>query len=921
MIGIQNTNIVKIFISSNCDHDEDKQRGNAKYSIMRKSLKLLLESTEVCGVYIFEEGTATSYSVVSSFVNPLEDSDLVIVIVDNKDGIGEGTQKEISRAVALKKKCIYVFCNEREKEPTELEKQLLNSTTNPRYFTVSEFASISEEVYKSVVNDILSIYTSYCRGRVELIDKKQFQVPEVIDDTGLSVAEDGNFSKEYIFQFPYTKALVKKEAGLLFGEEPKATNTDKICSDLLGYIIGSQLTELPSFKLIRQDIKQMHKGNMQKLVAIRYEAVESYFSGDLSGCIKSLEEAVAFINSCKNIPKWLLNDVAIDLRNVQIEIDYEKGIMNIHPYGQDILDADKEPLYYPIIDRIVSDYNEGIIKSHFNHSTQSPYTVNLGGADYTLEKATNAFIVAYYYGSITQMLMTRKRIYDYTLGLSLEVRNHRLFMFTVRLLLLSCEEKILRQFIDTYGENTNNINSNDAECLLVSIGKQPVRYKRLLARENVLRFFGYYYSDPVFNQESEELVNEVKKSITDGYTGGMLIKPLLNAIKETSYRFQEKAALEFILFIFENNYGRYYDDAFWFLYGFRFTTLTKKEQKSYQSFMVKALKNSDIRNNFHGIYQAVQTLRQCETIDHKPLDKVVKKYNEVFYENTYRLNVEEHNLEQGWGYTERFVEEIKKDNLKQGKGGMYSAHAYDPYLTISNILVNNKLKYSSNQLKMLVNAIGGTIFTKTQTIEAKVRALELLCVIQLNQPANRQISNLYKDIVVRREEILEAMDLFLDKGYGIANINLCISILGMILKQGEGIELGIRLVEIQNNDISEQITALCFLERLYSFDFSKNLSNAYDVLFQFLLNESFSSNSDVRFRSMSVMSKISEQKYRELCLERFVNIMDEEDYKGKVGLLYRLKEEDLENPKVQFIFDKGKADSHYWVRVAANRFD
>jgi hypothetical protein len=48
--------------------------------------------------------------------------------------------------------------------------------------------------------------------------------------------------------------------------------------------------------------------------------------------------------------------------------------------------------------------------------------------------------------------------------------------------------------------------------------------------------------------------------------------------------------------------------------------------------------------------------------------------------------------------------------------------------------------------------------------------------------------------------------------------------------------------------------------------------------------------------------------------------MDDEDYKGKVGVLYRLKEEELKNPKVKYIFEKGKADTHYWVRVAANRF-
>ena len=920
MIDIEKTNIVKVFISSNCDSNEDKQKGNIKYSIMRKSLKLLLESTEVCDVYIFEKGTATSYDVKSSYQNRLDDSDLAIVIVDNKDGIREGTQIEINRIKTLGKKCFYFFCNEQEKHPTELENQLRNSTSNPRYFTVTEFSEIPEEVYKSVVNDILAIYTSYCRGRLEVVGQKNIQTTEIKDETELTVASDSSISKNYVSSFVYTKALITKEVGMKSEEISQIIDIDKRCAELLGYVIGSQLTTFPSFDLISQDIKQLHKGNMQKLVAIRYEAVKAYFSGDLSNCIKKLEEAVEFIKSCKNIPHWLLNDVAIDLRHAQLSINQERCIMDLCLHGQDILDEDKEPLYYPVVDRIVSKYNEEIIKSFLDHSTQSPYTVDLGVASYTIEETANAFIVAYYYGSLTQMLMTCKRLYTYTIGLSLKVRNHRMFMFTVRLLLLSCDEKMLRRFLSIYGENTNNINSNDIESLLYSIQNQPIRYRRILAREYAFGFFGYYYPNEIFKQESVELLDDVKGSIKNGYTSGILIKPLFDAIIKTLHRFPEKEALSFILYIFEKQYTRYYDDAFMFLQNFRFAKLTKKAQKRYQDFLVKSLENEGLRNA-RGFYQAIQTMRQCETITHKPLDKAVKKYNEVFYESTYFLNVEKLGHDQGWKYTERFIEEIMQNNETQGKGGVYTGYASDPYLTISNIILKDDLMFTSGQLKRIIYALSGTIFAKAQTVEAKLRALELLCVIQSKQPYNRQIPKLYKEILEKREEILSAKELFLVKGYSKSNINMCICLLGLKLKQGEENEIGVRLVEIQNGDISEQITALCFLERLYCFDLTKLSSYAYNALFQFLLTESYNSNADVRYHAISVMAKISKAKYREIVLDRFVNIMDDEDYRGKVGLLYRLNREDIRIPKVKYIFDKGKVDNHYWVRVAANRFD
>ena len=82
-----------------------------------------------------------------------------------------------------------------------------------------------------------------------------------------------------------------------------------------------------------------------------------------------------------------------------------------------------------------------------------------------------------------------------------------------------------------------------------------------------------------------------------------------------------------------------------------------------------------------------------------------------------------------------------------------------------------------------------------------------------------------------------------------------------------------------------------------------------------------SEDSDVRFRSISTMTKIKEKTYIEICLDRFIEIMESEPYLCKVGLLYRFKENDLKNTKVKYIFDLGKVDNHYWVRHAANRFD
>lgn len=543
---------VKIFISSKCDNPKENKEDCFKYGVMRKSIKLLLEETGMCSVFIFEDGNASSYSVEASYMDRLEESDLVIIIIDNKDEVSGPTLKEIQRAKILNKKCIFVFCDEREKRPTEVQNDYFSSVSDPRYCIANRFMDIPEKVYDAVIEDVLHIYRGYCRGRIVQHNDLEETHDGVNDE--IILANDSDISKEFLAGFAYTKYILNRELGISVGTVESESEKDHNCACLLGWIIGSSLTKEPNFDGIKQDVSKMHKGNIQKLVRYRYDAVKLYFEGDLLGCIGKLKDTIELIDSYKNIPKWLLNDVAIDLRNVQFEADKEKNKFNPHSMGQEIIERDQEPLYYPLIDRIVSDYNEGIIERNFKNSIQSPYTVSLGGGNFDFDKICNAFIVAYYYGSLTHMILIRKRICDYTASLALELRNHRLFMFSVRQFLLANEEKKLRQFLETYGENTNNTNEFDMDNLICALGKQPLRANRLLSRVHAIRFFGYYYSDELFEKESYGIINEIKECFNEGFATAMLVKPYLDALMDNTYRFNESAIMEFVYYIFRNKY-------------------------------------------------------------------------------------------------------------------------------------------------------------------------------------------------------------------------------------------------------------------------------------------------------------------------------------------------------------------------------
>lgn len=219
---------VNIFISSNIGE---------RYTLIRESLRLLLLETGMCKVYMFEEEGATTSDVVSSYMRRLERSDIIVFLVDNKDGINGGTMKEVKRGRELKKKSIFIFCDEREKESTELQKEIIGMPNGEKFKVISQFAKFPEIAYESVINDIIDTYLSYCNARVESIDSEADN-----DSTVENAMGDIRtiLNKDAYKGCNYTKWVLNCEVST--GQEsPKKIDTfDRLCSDLFGVILGKK---------------------------------------------------------------------------------------------------------------------------------------------------------------------------------------------------------------------------------------------------------------------------------------------------------------------------------------------------------------------------------------------------------------------------------------------------------------------------------------------------------------------------------------------------------------------------------------------------------------------------------------------------------------------------------------------------------
>ena len=125
---------------------------------------------------------------------------------------------------------------------------------------------------------------------------------------------------------------------------------------------------------------------------------------------------------------------------------------------------------------------------------------------------------------------------------------------------------------------------------------------------------------------------------------------------------------------------------------------------------------------------------------------------------------------------------------------------------------------------------------------------------------------------------------------------------------------------ISKNDTAEIITILNLLYG-YLVVAEKNRISITHIkyILQSLLEFSRNKSNDVRFYSYISLIKIMDinKECQNIILSRLSEAMDNEIYKNKVAILSRLSRK--KDKKIEYIFTKGKADNHFWVRDIANR--
>ena len=548
---------IKVFISSIC--------GVKKYDEVREELKKLIELTKLADVCTLENEEASTLSEENHHSFALEDSDVCIFLIDNADGITPDVQKEIDIVKNKNIKAIYYFCDETSKEKTAVEEGLMGANCR----TINKFSSLSENGAQGLINDITKIYHHYCKGRLFL--------PQEDENEEILQFDISNLQKQQMITTPksvlknvdkcakYILKLISINSGRKFQNDiEKTSSVDEWGVEFLPILFEGKSIKNFNLSMYLETLKELQDEDYHKIVNLRWSAIQSYFMGDIEGCINLLNQVLELARE-KNQPTWMIKDILIDIRNQSIIFNEINSSYSVSKAQEELMNS-TETLYYPDLDRINNSINEKYIEGLFKKKIESPYTVALGNniREYG-ELLASTFIVSMYNGSLTHLLLLYKRLKYFLFYLSNKYDDWDLKRELLKLSIFGGETKEINGILNSYPEILKNLRAEEAEQFMVFCNNHPIEYKRIISQLFAFGIAGYYLKDDIFKQYENIILSEIigwanskKPNIYVGQT-------IFNCLSNVAYRISQDKLSEICCIFIDKKYGRWYKDMFRFI--------------------------------------------------------------------------------------------------------------------------------------------------------------------------------------------------------------------------------------------------------------------------------------------------------------------------------------------------------------------
>jgi len=894
---------ITVFISSKIDE---------RYNIVRKALKtLLLETGLVASVYAFETEGACSEDVKSAYLKEVSQSDLCVFLIDNADGVPDAVLAEHARAKSEGIHRLYFFCDEREKKPTPLQNELMNTGEVQYCDKVHEFSDFPQIAYNCILQDIIDLYR---RNKNILSNKDEgFETNSVFFNTFVLKKD---IFKRYTLENKLTQVFNPYVANITNDLEDSVSTYDDLCAVFLSAVIGKSNFNPEKFLLLKENILLTHEDTIKKIIDLRLDAVLDYYSNNLGDCYRKIYLAYKKAKEFQNVPMWLLNDIALDMRNINYIICRLKNKISFNSYAQKILDESPEIIYYPLIDRFDSSNNSRLLKEYFEMHTQSPYSRRFEVMNRNFEDIASIFNIAIRFGSLTHIIITKERYRDILITKYIDSGDFKYFLEIIRILLIIPDDKTLNRIVNTYNKHVSAISSIEIEILINSIKTIPIEYYRIIGLCLLLENFGYYFNDEQYNAQIDFFLQHVKNWCSDKNKTVDIGHYILKAIKANIYRMNNQKIAELLCLFFDNHLVRFYDEVLEILSYIDCKQIDEIVNKKITEYCIAVIKEKSYVD-IKALQRAVISIRKNVNNQTELLDRAIRQYIPDFYCKEYDLVTNTDNITK---HIKDYIDVIHQRN-QEASEAKYSLYYDNPYDIIRWIIETNDVDLNEDNVIKIIAAVEKTLLNKVQQADQKKSAMQLAFYLYCNFPSYSFWYNFKKKIAESSEDILSAM---FDPVFGIDSLN-SLKFNFLLMKIGFGFctfeEAALGFAAVMSYNEADFINAV---RSIYIFlndiDISILDDKILSIISNFILSIGIENHKNAQLYAIKCLIKLSNsQFYSTIVLEKLAYIMNDTISDIKLSILNGIRNLEKDNGIRDYILQKGRTDNNYLVRKLAEK--
>ena len=901
---------LRVFISSKC---------GGKYTIARKSLQKLLDVTGLVETYVFETDPASSEDTLSAYLEYVDNSNLCIFLIDNEDGATPAVLSEEKRAKDKHLRLLYIFCDENKKEPTPMQEEV-RKLLSQKYLVVHEFSDIVSKAYDSVMQDIIAVY----KKKEELFSAESCEA-EPLSAKALN-SETYSLPIMSISEYSHVARVLTKNIlpANPRKKEDEKTTLERLLAEHLQTVIFQKPFDETIVDSICSEVLKENNGEICDILQLRYQAQKSYYLAKYDECLSLLQRAVSSAIEKQNIPTWIVNDIAIDIRHVQECIDERNSTITIDNPGQKLIDTSSEPVYYPYLDRQVENMQEEIAKKYYSQLSISPYTTNFGGLDQFFSPLANAFCIAETHGSIIQTEITRDRIIAIYSMLCTLYEDHDLLVEYIKYLITNRDVKKLDVVIRTYNQSIDILNSQDIEAILDCINNISDPVHQMMSKYLLTSRLGYYMSDAVYSNVYSELIEYAMRWVQDDMRVYNINIYIFDFFRQNTHRMKGEDIVAFICEVFHQGLKRFYMDCFKVLCCIDFKTITQEDQFKIRRLLFDV---TTTENEHHfNQYYSTAVIRFCKNteVPYENLEAVIAEKYPDFYKHTFMLEMSTQRDQDLCVYINSYLEEARSRNKTQGMNGAYSGYAYESLDIVYNIISTEETSLSTELLNRIIEVCLDTLSSEKQTVQAKRASVNLL---QLAYFRSSERKKLWNEIGNQMTANIAAFSVGNEMLFFSKDTNYILSFQYCLFLHSS-YELGceVLLDQLYSTDSSETYTIVQFLKIITNFlNCAKEQLIDETLISAFLYYCIFMSQHkerDIKYHVAICLIELTRFAIsRHLALIHLSQIMDSGSQTAKIAILTRLGQIQIDSDDMYLkqIKNKGKSDNNYLVRYVATR--